>query len=39
LTRTHYKDCPTTWREFKKQILTDDKNRKEFISRLKTELR
>jgi hypothetical protein len=36
---THYKDCPTTWREFKKQILTDDKNRKEFISRLKTELR
>jgi hypothetical protein len=31
----HYKDCPATWREFKKQVLVDDKSRWEFAQRLK----
>ena len=32
---THYKDCPSTWREFKKQVMVDDKSRREFVQRLK----
>ena len=32
---THYKDCPATWREFKKQVLVDDKSRRQFAQRLK----
>ena len=35
---THYKDCPSTWREFKKQVLVDEKSRREFVSRLKRAL-
>ncbi len=35
---THYKDCPATWREFKKQVLSDNNKRQEFIARLKSEL-
>lgn len=32
---THYKDCPATWREFKKQVLVDEQHRREFVARLK----
>lgn len=35
LVGTHYKDCPATWREFKQQVLVDDKSRQEFARRLK----
>jgi hypothetical protein len=31
----HYKDCPATWREFKKQVLVDDESRRKFAQRLK----
>ncbi len=33
-----YKDCPTTWKGLKQQILNDGKRRQEFISRLKAAL-
>ncbi len=32
---THYKDCPATWREFKKQVLVDDESCHKFAKRLK----
>ena len=35
----HYKDCPATWREFKKQVLVDDDSRRSFIARLKEAVR
>jgi hypothetical protein len=34
---THYKDCPSTWREFKSQVLTSEESRREFAQRLKAE--
>ena len=34
----HYKDCPATWREFKKQVLVDEESQREFVARLKKAL-
>jgi hypothetical protein len=34
---THYKDCSSTWREFKRQVLISEDNRREFAIRLKSE--
>ncbi len=36
---THYKDCPATWREFKKQVLASEQARREFIARLQAALK
>jgi hypothetical protein len=33
---TTYKDCPTTWKEIKKNFLNDPQKRKEFIRELQT---
>ena len=31
-----YKDCPTTWKRLKQQIMTDKEKRQDFIKNLKT---
>jgi hypothetical protein len=36
---THYKDCSSTWLEFKQHVLVSEEGRREFIERLKTELK
>ena len=35
----HYKDCPATWSEFKKQVLVDDESRCGFVARLREAVR
>jgi hypothetical protein len=34
---THYKDCPSIWREFKRQVLTSEETRRQFAEHLKSE--
>lgn len=33
-----YRDCPTTWKRLKQQVLNDEKKRREFIRRLQDAL-
>jgi molecular chaperone GrpE (heat shock protein) len=33
---TEYKDCPATWSKIKKEILADERKRKDFINSLKS---
>ncbi len=30
-----YKDCPSTWRKLKEEIMTDGKKRHDFVAKLK----
>jgi uncharacterized protein (DUF362 family) len=33
-----YKQCPTVWKKLKEQVLSDTRNREDFISKLKQAL-
>ena len=32
---TGYKDCPGTWKKLKRQIITDEQKRQDFVTELK----
>ncbi|HUV53327.1 MAG TPA: hypothetical protein VMW64_09685 [Dehalococcoidia bacterium] len=38
LTGVGNKDCPAAWKKLKQQVLNDEKNRIEFVSKLRAEV-
>ena len=34
----NYKDCPTTWKALKQNVLSDDEKRRDFFKKLKAAL-
>jgi len=35
IVKVRYKDCPTTWRRLKREILNDEKQRRDFVEKLR----
>ena len=38
LTSVGRSDCPAAWKKLKQQVLNDEKNRSEFVSKLRAEV-
>ena len=34
-----YKDCPTTWKKLKREILGDEQKRRDFVAKLQNAIR
>ena len=35
IVKVRYKDCPTTWGRLKREILNDEKQRRDFVEKLR----
>jgi hypothetical protein len=38
LTGVEHSDCPAAWKKLKQQVLNDEKNRSEFVRKLRVEM-